>query len=203
MVRFVPSMIGWFALLSAAGLVFTACGGSDNKGNPGTGGTPDAGALDDAVAVTANDGASVDRARGQCDPMDVMSGDPQCASPGFNRFAWYGGSCAPFTCATCAGADCSKLYITAAGCDDAHIACYAVGGATRNCTADADCMVVPRVCCACGTLGTDDLIGVRTSEATAFNMSVCKGVGGCTACVSTIDPAVRAACVSARCQAVR
>jgi hypothetical protein len=193
-------LIGWLAALFGAGLVAVACGGSNGDPAVAPNGD-DAGSGGGATGDDAGDASAV-VVQGPCAPWDVRA-DGQCQTPPFNQFAWYGGACAAFPCFACAGADCGRRYISASGCDGANAACYGLSGITRACAADADCTIAPRVCCPCGALRADDLIGVRPTEVDALHASVCRGVGGCSECAMTIDPLVHAVCMNGRCLATR
>jgi hypothetical protein len=72
------------------------------------------------------------------------------------------------------------------------------GRAERACHRDADCQIVPRTCCGtCKVEGADDLWAIRRKDAQAY-VDPCATLP-CPACVTALDPAVRAVCSKGEC----
>jgi len=70
------------------------------------------------------------------------------------------------------------------------------------CTANADCIVVPKSCCgSCGAATREDSIAVNAKKASDYRSSVCDSMG-CPACYMPTDPTLVATCSAGTCQVV-
>lgn len=147
---------------------------------------------------------------GQCEPalsndrcaaMDVQGDGTPCIGP--RSYAWNGRYCQNFSCPSCVGADCGRVFATLAECDEAHDACYQAEGLERECLSNADCRLEFRGCCAsCVTAGPGELIGVRSDQTDIASSAPGFCDASCPACVGGgIDPTVEARCTSGRCSA--
>ncbi|CAN5656365.1 hypothetical protein BH09MYX1_BH09MYX1_03180 [soil metagenome] len=69
----------------------------------------------------------------------------------------------------------------------------------RECTVDADCVVVPRSCCgACGSATREDHIVLHKDDVATYARMVCASQA-CPGCVAQIDAGVHAVCAYHAC----
>lgn len=68
------------------------------------------------------------------------------------------------------------------------------------CTGPGQCELVSATCCACGTLGLDQLAAINSAKHSAFTDKICSGLPPCPPCVGMAESHLMARCESGRCR---